>query len=88
MYTKSVVVVAVMIFGFYMYTTRATAYQRKIVEYTSMSIKVTATQPSQHNSSPQRNIAKYILENKPQLTDDGNDSGGGCDGSGSNIKQV
>lgn len=58
-----------------MYTTRATAYQRKIVEYTSMSIKVTATQPNQHSSSPQCNIAKYILENKPQITDDGNDSG-------------
>lgn len=40
-----------------------------------MSIKATATQPNQHNSSPQPNIAKYILENKPQLTDDGNDSG-------------
>lgn len=56
-----------------------------------MSIKVTATQPNEHNSSPQRNIAKYILENKPQLTDDGKDSGNsgdGGDGSGSNIKPV
>lgn len=93
-YTKSGDVLLLLWFSVFMYIMRvaATAFHRKIVEYTSMSIKGTATKPNQHNSSPQRNIVKYVLENKPQVTDDdddgNNDKSGNNDGCGNNVRDL
>lgn len=82
--------VAVAIFGFYVHNAGDSISTKNCGEHINVyQSNRNATKPT-HSSSPQPNIAKYILENKPQLTDDGNDSGNKRRyiGSGSNVEQV